>query len=158
MGGVLAIFSNLGGLYFPLMSKPAQRGLFCACNFYALESCLLLGYFVLNGARCGHIMSRVVAGVLLLAFAGLVFADTITLRWAPPTDRENGTPITGTLRYEIWKDNALVWDGEETSYSAEVGQGAHSFQVYAIEDGLRSMPVSTTIEIRRFPPNPPVLQ
>ena len=85
---------------------------------------------------------------------GLANAETVTIRWEPVTERENGSPA-GNVVYEIYYNNELALTQDTTDYSIDLDQGAHTIQVFAVEDGMRSMPTTYTFDIRRYPPKQP---
>lgn len=99
-------------------------------------------------------MLRFPLGLLALFLCPIVFAETVTVRWSPVTERENGSPVEN-VSYEIWYNNEPIQSQPGTEYSMDLGPGAHSLQVFAVEDGMRSTPSTFTFEIRRFPPKAP---
>lgn len=92
--------------------------------------------------------------LVLLLFPAILSAETVTIRWAPVTERENGSPVD-SVQYEVWYNNELDSTQAETEYTKDLDQGAHTIQVFAVEDGMRSMPTTFTFDIRRFPPKQP---
>lgn len=83
-----------------------------------------------------------------------LLAETVIISWAPVTERENGTPVE-SVEYEIWYNNQSIATQSETEYSSELGPGAHTIQIFAVEDGMRSTPTTFTFDIKRYPPKSP---
>jgi len=83
-----------------------------------------------------------------------IFADTVVVTWTEVTHRTNET-LAGEVLYEVWYNNELVSEQVETEFSIELSQGAHTVQVFAVEDGMRSTPYTLTYDIKRFPPKAP---
>jgi len=101
-------------------------------------------------------MKKTIWLLLLGAFFLPVYADEVTLSWNPSTTRENGTPITGETKFEVFQNGLLVYEGSEPSYTTKIESGtAYWFELYQLEDGLRSKPIIKNILINRVPPARP---
>lgn len=86
----------------------------------------------------------------LLCFAGVAHAESVVLSWSPPTERNNGEPITVAelggyeLRYTLAGASeqltVVVPDGTATSYRIdELPGGSHAFQIAVYDtNGLYS--------------------
>ena len=85
--------------------------------------------------------------LLLLLFSGSVFADTATITFTPPTERENNTPL---LASEIGGYNVYVDEVKNevispllpiaTGFTIDLPSGAHLIQITAFDtDGRESL-------------------
>ena len=104
---------------------------------------------------------RILLLLLLLPCAAL--ADTVTLTWTAPTQREDATALPATeiagYRVEWWKDGTaqtgFVVPGAVTTYvHSNLTAGRYCYTLQTVDtDGLES--VATGQVCRKARPNPP---
>ena len=89
-------------------------------------------------------------------FISSTYADTMAISWTPSSVRENGDPIVGITSFEIVQNGETVYEGDIPRFEVELESGvAYWFELYQLEDGLRSKPILKRILIDRVPPKRP---
>lgn len=94
----------------------------------------------------------VFVGLVLLAplFSTLASADSIpvTISWEAPTVRLDGSPVVGSMQYQLFKNNEVLWEGTELEYTDNLESSA-VYHIIPKEDGYPGIPSSRVVEIQR---------
>lgn len=88
-----------------------------------------------------RVMSGAVLAILVVATLAIVYLNTqyvadpaagdATLNWAPPTEREDGTPLEAVSGYRIYYGR----DPEQLEHMIEVGRDVTEYRIDNLESG-----------------------
>lgn len=94
---------------------------------------------------------------LILWFTNAI-ADQLTLNWKPSLTREDGSAITGNTSFIVFLNGVEAYRGEETTFTSSISTGEPFwFEVYQLENEVRSRAATKRVFIDSSPPLPPQL-